>query len=95
MNGFSLVYTDAPNGQPSLLSFMAARQSVGWIWSHALTDGGSTQVTMAEIDPNNRLLLYAPSNPSTPAIILDPGGQSHIAPQGDLQMGAFTAQPGQ
>ena len=91
MNGLSLVYMD---GSPALLSFMAARASVGWLWSHATADGGSTQANMMQIDPSNRLELYNPASPSSPPpIILDPGGQSHIEPQGDLDMGVFTTQP--
>ncbi len=99
VNAFCLAFANSQNGQPSLLNFAATRQSTDWIWSHAASDESSNQINAMRLDSQNRLLLYNPANQTTPAIVLDPAGQSsfngplHIAPQGDLDMGIFTQQP--
>ncbi len=96
VNAFCLAFANGQNGQPSLLNFAATRQNTDWIWSHAASDESSNQINVMRLDSQNRLLLYNLTNQTTPAIVLDPGGQSsingplHIAPQGDLDMGDFT-----
>jgi hypothetical protein len=93
LNAFTISFSNALGSTPSLLNLSTTRQSMDWIWSHADADGSSNQITTMKLDSRHRLILYDPANPISPTIILDPGGKSHIEPQGDLSMGEFTQQP--
>jgi len=95
VEAFALAFFPAQNGQPNMYDFAATLQSTEWVWSHATTNGSSTQSTAMALTPGHALQLYSPNNSTTPAIVLDPGGNSHIDQQGDLSMGQFTQQPQQ
>ncbi len=107
VEGLSISYTDAKNQQPALLHFASVRRSVTWVWSHAHSDGSTTQDITMQMDSGNRLRLYDPATQNSgttvaqPTIILDPSasgtsqikGVILIQPKGDLQMGSFTHGP--
>ena len=87
---------------PALLNSASLRAATVFSWSHATSDGSSTQKLAMQLDENNRLLLFNPASstsPPPPSIVLDPNGTSHIntpiviAPQGDIDMGIFQAGP--
>jgi len=88
--GLTLSYSDCANSSSAAtVSLTASRPLTNWLWSSATERGSATHPSM-KLDSRNRLILYDPADPTTPAIILDPAGKSHIKPQGDLSMGEFT-----
>ncbi len=91
--GFTLSFTD--DGNKTTLGSALSRPVAEWLWSRADAANPATAVPMMKLDANHALQLFSSSNPVTPGIVLDPNpnGVSHIEPQGDLDMGAFTTQP--
>ena len=104
MPGLILSYA---NSQPSVVQFAGARRLTKWVWSHAHSDGSTTQEVTMQVDGGNRLKLYDPAAQSTgttavqPTIIWDPSasgtsqvkGVILIQPKGDLEMGSYTNGP--
>ena len=89
MPGLYLSFTDQTATSPSLLQFGTGRQWTAWVWSHADSDGSSTQDPMMQVDSANRLNLFPP--PGSPGaqtsgsaaqatVVLDPSvsGTSRI-----------------
>lgn len=95
--GLTLSFSDngsGANGYQSTVMFAGGRPVTNWLWSHAVGATGSDTVPMMSLDSQNRLILYNPTDPTQPPLILDPAGQtSYLAPQGDLSMGEFTHTP--
>jgi len=91
-----------PPGSPvGLVGFASSRQYTSWLWGNATIDGlNSTLPVMMLNGADHSLKLFDPANPSVPQIILNPtpGGSFfsqplRVAPQGDLDMGKYTASP--
>lgn len=89
----------------SSLSMALARPSSAWTWSHPGSLNSSVLLPAMKLDASHRLGLYNPADTSTPAILLDPAGQSsfkadvsvqgtlRVKARGDLGMGSFTNGP--
>ena len=101
VNGLTLAFVPAASGANNQIRLDAARPLTDWLWLHAQSDGSGDSVTAMKLDSSHRLSLFDPASPanSIPGIVLNPGGRSRfdkpvrIAPQGDISMGVFTADP--
>jgi hypothetical protein len=74
VEAFGLAFTPAQGGGPNTFDFISTLQSTQWVWSHATSDEGASQAVQMVLTPTHALEVYSPGNSTTPAIILNPGG---------------------
>ena len=85
-----------------LVGMTGGRAHTSFLWNHTVADGSLQPVPMMLLaSGDHSLSLYAPTNPTLPAIVFNPdpavgsrvNGPLRVAPAGDLGMGDFTSGP--
>ncbi len=71
-NALAFHYTDAQNGNASMLRMGGTRGALDWLWSEATLDNTNPQVSMMELTPSHRLILNDTTSRNAPGVTLDP-----------------------
>ncbi|TCO88553.1 hypothetical protein EV701_117156 [Chthoniobacter flavus] len=100
VNGLFLSFTPPSSSvSDAEVRFGSTIALTDWIWSRAVTDGSTSHMSAMQLDANNRLLLFAPTDDSTPKVVLDPvngssfNGPLRVMQRGDVSMGIFQNGP--